>query len=228
MRSLLLYSCSIIVVCLNIFNLYLFAWVWSSLSGSGSSPTHSLQWAKIDFVSSMGLIKFSGKLTSKRTLKMSNLQVLQEPSETTSELLRIYSNRSIDFATAHSQLLRLDTNRIAFPAGLKVTVGNENLQSAQLVCPINKTQCRLEAPRFRFTSAQGLDFRKLSLQSSKIAVQRIHSATHQVSLLAHKASKFESGRQSVRLRALDSVSLFSMKSFVSAQYLARPLHAAHH
>lgn len=233
LRSLLLYSCSIIVVCLNVFNLYLFAWVWSSLSGSGSSPTHSLQWAKIDFVSSWGSIKFPGKLTSKRPFKMVNIQALQEEhqqDDTTGagwppKLLRILSNQSIDLSASQGSLLSLNAERIAFTAGLMVVASNQDSsqQASRLVCLVNETKCELEAPRIRFTSARGLDFEQRPMQTRKLAAQRIHSPTRQLSLASQDAGKFESIQRAVKLQALDHVSLFSMKSFVSVLAKLRTL-----
>lgn len=225
LRPLILYTCSIVVVCLNIFNLYLFAWVWSSLNGTGSSATHTGEWAKVDLISSWDTVKFNDKISSKKALRVDSIQA--QPSQI--EPLKVSSDESVQVKTKVSlngdqlRLIDLDcaSNRISFPSGFQVTAETgsgptrKSQATTKIVCPADKTHCELEAPTIRFSSPDGLDFQAKSMETRKVSVQRIHSPTRKLSLLSSKESRFASGRRGIKLQALDDIALFSMKSFVS-------------
>lgn len=245
---LLFYTLSVIIVCLTAFNFYLFCWIWSSLNGGtnsvqlGESGEEMLalnavadnqeannqqqqQHAKLNLLSSWNTIKFNGKLSSKSSLQVDQL-------EASNKILKIMSKKSVLFTSRSNNnndkeeiILEIKSKekRINFPSGFSVKSlnnGSTNDNNHELlVCSREpKTSCLIKAPFVYLTNNEGVDLNRKAIQSSKIETKRIYSAINSLNLLTTNKSVFESSQNKVHLFALDDLTLFSRNSSVSNEF----------
>lgn len=218
--ALLFYSLAIISACLAAFNLYLLCWIWSSLSGSGSSALRWTEWAKLDLLSSASSIKFRGKLSGQSWIRVGQVSALGEKPV---EELKLTSSESISFKSLNDNQssLLLAKSSIKFPKGFRVKSANHSSASSVLEChqqvSSSASNCHLLGlPRsVKLSTDLGVDANRKSMQVSRVKTGRIHSATNLLQLLSSNSSLFVARNGSVELTALDDIILLSRKSNVS-------------
>lgn len=235
-KELIVYSVFVIVICLTIFNLYIFYWTISSLNGTGRSFLHSNQWAKMEFFKNsndlQASLKYNGILKSKETFQVDKLKSIA------SNTLNIIGKKAIEFTLRKNKLetidlLRLDSfgRKIVFPNGFRLkglkkesTLDNE----AVLVCSNNNLAdddgfCLVQnISNIVLNSMKGVDFLNKSLEANRIELKRLHSATNSLQLLSRNTSSFRTLHQgSINIKSLDGITLSSRNSFVSSFLLSK-------
>lgn len=231
LNILLIYTLSVIVVCLTAFNFYLFCWIWSSLNGSNpiesskqttsnNLKNHNLQ-ARLDLLSFWNTIKFNGRLSSKHLIQVDQLRA-------SNKKLKIMSSKSVLLRNKQQTILELESKekRINFPSGFSVRSnskleGNLGITKVEednelLVCSGEpETSCQIKVPFVSLTNSKGVDFLKRPIQTSKVETKRLHSAMNSLNLLSTKQSVFESTTDKVNIYALDELHFLSRFSSVS-------------
>lgn len=158
--ELIVYTVFVIVLCLTIFNLYIFYWTVSSLNGTGRSFLHSNKWAKLEIVSENKdkanskekkktiYLKFNGKLQNKQSFQADKFKSIN------SNGFKIIAKKSIEFDSVlfeknqhddaveqtETDLLRLNSieRKIDFPNGFKLKgFKTNNNNDDVLVCSNN-------------------------------------------------------------------------------------------
>lgn len=229
---------SMVVTFLAIFNVYLLAWIWSSLDTTATNRVNGSKqsnWAKFDLLSSQNTIKFVGKLITKQPIE-AKLISHRRGQQDVSDMLEISSLNSIQFETlgsenvSSSNFLQLiaTEKQIQLPSRVQVKhPADKNITKLALICERpqrNRSRMVTASCSFKgtkkivFSNRRGLRLSnrsKQSIESKQIESNRFHSATNRLNMISSDAIYLTSLSNAVQLVALDELVLSSHKSRVS-------------